>query len=70
MVTFTEAGQQCFYITITMDNLLEEPENFYLVLATRDDDVIFDIRSAVVYILDSDSKLYCLCCTCMHNSVN
>ena len=56
-LTFTEAGEECFVIGITQDNLLEGTENFYLVLATRDDDIIFYIRSAVVYIVDGNSML-------------
>lgn len=57
MLTFSEAGSQCFYIVITQDSLLEGTENFYIVLATRDDDIIFDIRSAIVYITDDNSML-------------
>ena len=56
-LTFTEAGEECFVIGITQDNLLEGTENFYLVLATRDDDIIFYIRSAIVYIVDGNSML-------------
>ena len=56
-LTFSEAGPECFYVGITQDNLLEGTENFYLVLATRDDDIIFDIRSAIIYIVDNNSTL-------------
>ena len=56
-LTFTEAEEECFVIGITQDNLLEGTENFYLVLATRDDDIIFYIRSAIVYIVDGNSML-------------
>ena len=48
---------QCFYVNISLDSIEEEPENFHLVLVTRDPDVIFYTRTAPVYILDSDSKL-------------
>ena len=54
-LTFTEAGPECFDVGITQDSLLEGTEYFYLVLATRDDDIIFDIRSAIVYIVDGNS---------------
>ena len=56
-LTFSEAGPECFDVGITQDNLLEGTENFYLVLATRDDDIIFDIRSAIIYIIDNNSML-------------
>ena len=55
---FTESGKQCFNVTIIMDSYLEDPEYFYLVLATRDEDVNFEIRTAEVNIIDSNSKLY------------
>ena len=45
-------------MTIIMDSYLEDPEYFYLVLATRDEDVNFEIRTAEVNIIDSNSKLY------------
>ena len=44
VLTFSEAGEQCINVTITMDNFLEEPEKFYVVLDTRDPDVKFELR--------------------------
>jgi hypothetical protein len=57
-LTFSGAGPECFYVGITQDSILEGTEYFYLLLATRDDDIIFDIRSAIVYIVDGNSMLY------------
>ena len=64
-LSFTESGEECINIAITMDSLLEEPEDFFIVLATRDPDINFDIRTAQVYILDSDSEcaLHSTLCT-------
>ena len=69
-LTFTGAGPECFYIGITQDSLLEGTEYFYLVLATRDDDIIFDIRSAIVYIVDGNSMLISYICPFSSSAYN
>ena len=56
---FSSSGdaEQCVNITINLDNVLEEPEMFSLVLTTSDDSIKIDRSSAPVFILDSASKI-------------
>ena len=48
--------EECVYISITVDGILENDEFFSVVLATHDDDIVLDRRSARVKIRDIEGE--------------
>jgi len=54
-LTFTpsDSSEQCGYIMILQDNILEDPENFLVHLATSDEDVMLQNIYSPITILDS-----------------
>ena len=55
-IRFTELGEQCVDIAISVDSLLERQEQFSAVLVAVDPDAVVTVRSAPVFISDSNSK--------------
>ena len=53
---FTEAGQQCINVTISSDMLVESLEQVVAVLRSEDSAVKLGQSSALIAIMDSDSK--------------
>ena len=53
---FTEAGQQCINVTISSDMLVESLEQVVAVLRSEDSAVKLGLSSALIAIMDSDSK--------------
>jgi len=55
-LTFTprDSSEQCGYITILQDNIVEDPENFLIHLATSDEDVKLQYNYSTITILDND----------------
>ena len=55
-LTFTpsDSSEQCGNVIILQDNILEDPENFFVHLATSDDDVKLLYNYSTVTILDND----------------
>lgn len=51
---FTE--QQCASVNILSDDIVENVENFTLMISTEDSDVILDPSSATVLILNNDCE--------------
>jgi len=51
--TLSDSSEQCGYITILQDNILEDPENFLVHLATSDEDVMLQNVYSPITILDS-----------------
>ena len=49
-------SEQCAYITILEDSILEYDEHFSLHLNTSDDYVKFETKYAKVHIIDDDCK--------------
>ncbi len=64
-LTFTEAGEQCVNISITIDNLLETSEHFSVVMGSRDDRVKLKNRISRIYIIDSGSEFMQRIPTCV-----
>ena len=55
MLTFTSGtSEQCAHISILEDSILEDPENFFVHLATSDDDVKLLYNYSAITILDND----------------
>ena len=53
---FTEAGRQCINVTISSDMLVESLEQVVAVLRSEDSAVKLGQSSALIAIMDSDSK--------------
>ena len=53
-IQFDEEGQQCVYVTIKMDEIVENREEIVVVLRSMDEDVIFSRSLAVIAIKDDD----------------
>jgi len=54
-LTFTSAtSEQCAHISILEDSILEDPENFFVHLATSDEDVKLQYNYSTITILDND----------------
>ena len=53
-IQFDEEGQQCIYVTIKMDEIVENREEIAVVLRSNDENVIFSRSSAVIAIKDDD----------------
>ena len=53
----TAGDPQNVTVVIMNDVILENDETFFVVLTTRDPDVLFGIDTAVVTIVDEDGKL-------------
>ena len=55
-LTFTpsDSSEQCEYIIILQDSILEDPENFLVHLDTSDEDVKLQYNYSTVTILDND----------------
>jgi len=54
-LTFTSnTPEQCAYISILEDSILEDPENFFVHLATSDEDVKLQYNYSTITILDND----------------
>ena len=55
-LTFTpsDSSEQCEYIIILQDSILEDPENFLVHLATSDEDVKLQYNYSTITILDND----------------
>ena len=52
--TLSDSSEQCGYIIILQDNILEDPENFLVHLATSDEDVKLLYSYSTINILDSN----------------
>ena len=52
--------RECATITVGSDTTLEDNESFSVVLTTTDPDVIISQNTAVVTIINDDSKYLCL----------
>ena len=56
-LSFSETGTQCFSVTITADLLLEDAEEFSVVLIPSESTVTVTTDSASIIITDSESRL-------------
>ena len=61
MLTFAPGIlQNCFNVTITDDDLYENPEEFFVNITTTDPQVLISTMTSVVTIIDDDRKIQCI----------